>query len=333
MTVDRFKALLITRDEATKAQSVAVTELGLDDLMPGDVDVRVEHSTVNYKDGLAITGKLPVVRRFPMIPGIDFAGTVTASSHDGIRPGDKVVLNGWGVGEVHYGGYSQMARVSGDWLIPLPEGLSGAEAMAIGTAGYTAMLALLALEKHGVTPEAGPVVVTGAAGGVGSVAVALLAGAGYTVHAVTGRPDKADYLKDLGASEIVARDELTGPPKLLAKERWAAGVDSVGGTMLANVLSMTKAGRRHRRLRQCRRHGAADLGGAVHPARRGASRHQLGHRAEAACASRRGSASPAISTAASSPAMTTTIGFDDIVPAARDIAEGKVRGRLVVEIG
>ena len=224
--MDRFNALLITRDEATKAQSVAVTELGLDDLMPGDVDVRVEHSTVNYKDGLAITGKLPVVRRFPMIPGIDFAGTVTASTHAGIAPGNKVVLNGWGVGEVHYGGYSQMARVSGDWLIPLPHGMSGSEAMAIGTAGYTAMLALLALERHGVTPEAGPVVVTGAAGGVGSVAVALLAGAGFTVHAVTGRPEKADYLKGLGAAEIVARDELTGKPRLLGKERWAAGVDS-----------------------------------------------------------------------------------------------------------
>ena len=244
-----------------------------------------------------------------------------------------MVLNGWGVGEVHYGGYSQMARVSGDWLIPLPEGLSGAEAMALGTAGYTAMLALLALEKHGVTPEAGPVVVTGAAGGVGSVAVALLAGAGYTVHAVTGRPAKADYLKALGASEIVARDELTGPPKLLAKERWAAGVDSVGGTILANVLSMTQG------------RTAPSPPAAMPPAwscrprwRRSscaAWRFSASTRSPcpSPCASRRGSVSPAISTAASSPAMTTTIGFDDIVPAARDIAEGKVRGRLVVEIG
>ena len=240
-TVDRFKALLITRDEATKAQSVAPAELGESDLMPGDVDVRVDYSTINYKDGLAITGKLPVVRRFPMIPGIDFAGTVTASAHDGIRPGDKVVLNGWGVGETHLGAYSQMARVKGDWLIPLPAGMTGAEAMAIGTAGYTAMLALLALERAGLTPERGPVVVTGAAGGVGSVAVALLAKKGFTVEAVTGRASEADYLKGLGAATIVPREELTGPAKLLGKERWAGGIDSVGSHVLANVLSMTMA--------------------------------------------------------------------------------------------
>ncbi len=329
--MDRFKALLITRDEATKAQSVAVTELGLDDLMPGDVDVRVEHSTVNYKDGLAITGKLPVVRRFPMIPGIDFAGTVTASSHEGIQPGDKVVLNGWGVGEVHYGGYSQMARVSGDWLIPLPEGLSGAEAMALGTAGYTAMLSLLALEKHGVKPADGPVVVTGAAGGVGSVAVALLAGAGYAVHAVTGRPAKADYLKSLGASEIVPRDELTGTPKLLARERWAAGVDSVGGPILANVLSMTKVGGA---VAACGNTAGMELPTSVAPfilrgvtltginsvtvpkPVRVAAWERLAHDLDRDKLT----------------AMTTTIGFDDILPAARDIAEGKVRGRLVVDI-
>ena len=332
MTVDRFKALMITRDEATKAQSVAVTELGVADLMPGDVDVRVEHSTVNYKDGLAITGKLPVVRRFPMIPGIDFAGTVTASSHDGIAVGDKVVLNGWGVGEVHYGGYSQMARVSGDWLIPLPEGLSGAEAMALGTAGYTAMLSLLALEKHGAAPAAGPVVVTGAAGGVGSVAVALLAGAGYTVHAVTGRPAKADYLKSLGASEIVPREELTGPPKLLAKERWAAGVDCVGGTVLANLLSMTKS---DGAVAACGNAAGMELPTSVAPfILRGVS--LLGINSVTVPKPLRIAAWQRLSRdldRGKLADMTTTIGFDDILPAARDIAEGKVRGRLVVEIG
>ncbi len=329
--MDRFKALLITRDEATKAQSVGVSELGLADLMPGDVDVRVAHSTVNYKDGLAITGKLPVVRRFPMIPGIDFAGTVTASSHDGIRAGDKVVLNGWGVGEVHYGGYSQMARVSGDWLIPLPEGLSGAEAMAIGTAGYTAMLAVIALEKHGVTPEAGPVVVTGAAGGVGSVAVALLASAGYTVHAVTGRPDKADYLTDLGASEIVSRDELTGTPKLLARERWAAGIDSVGGTILANVLSMTRSGGA---IAACGNAAGMELATSVAPfILRGVS--LLGINSVYVPKPLRIAAWGRLASdldRGKLRALTTTIGFDDIIAAAHDIAEGKVRGRLVVDI-
>ncbi len=329
--MDRFKALLITRDEASKAQSVAVTELGLADLMPGDVDVRVEHSTINYKDGLAITGKLPVVRRFPMIPGIDFAGTVTASSHDGIAVGDKVVLNGWGVGEVHYGGYSQMARVSGGWLIPLPKGMSGAQAMAIGTAGYTAMLSLLALEKHGLTPDAGPVVVTGAAGGVGSVAVALFAGAGYTVHAVTGRPEKADYLKDLGAAEIVSRDELSGTPKLLARERWAAGVDAVGGAMLANVLSMTRAGGA---VAACGNAAGMELPTSVAPfILRGVS--LLGINSVTMPKPKRIVAWDRLARdldRGKLAAITTTIGFDDILPAARDIAGGKVRGRLVIDI-
>ncbi len=329
--MDRFKALLITRDEATKAQSVAVTELGLADLMPGDVDVRVEHSTVNYKDGLAITGKLPVVRRFPMIPGIDLSGTVTASSHAGIKPGDKVVLNGWGVGEVHYGGYAQMARVSGDWLIPLPAGMSGAEAMAIGTAGYTAMLALLALEKHGVKPADGPVVVTGAAGGVGSVAVTLLAGAGYSVHAVTGRTDMIDYLKGLGASAIVSRDELTAPPKLLAKERWAAGIDSVGSTMLANVLSQTQAGGA---VAACGNAAGMELPTSVAPfILRGVA--LLGINSVTVPKPLRIAAWQRLSRDVDHgklAAMTATIGFDGIVPAAHAIVEGKVRGRLVVEI-
>ena len=329
--MDRFKALLITRDEATKAQSVGVAELGLGDLMDGDVDVRVEYSTVNYKDGLAITGKLPVVRRFPLIPGIDFAGTVTASAHAGIKPGDKVVLNGWGVGEVHHGGYSQMARVKGDWLIPLPPSLSGAEAMAIGTAGYTAMLALLALERHGIAPERGPVVVTGAAGGVGSIAIALLAGRGFAVHAVTGRTNKADYLKELGASEIVAREELSGAPKMLARERWAGGVDSVGGNFLANVLSMTMA---DGAIAACGNAAGMELTTSVAPfILRGVS--LLGINSVTVAKPLRIAAWNGLASdldRGKLAAMTTTIGFADILPAARDIAEGKVRGRIVVEI-
>ena len=219
--MDTFRALVIDRDETTKQQSVAVKQLTPADLMDGDVTVRVSHSTVNYKDGLAITGKLPVVRRFPMIPGVDLAGTVISSQSDAFAPGDAVILNGWGLGETHMGAYSQVARVKGEWLTPAPAGLSPAETMAVGTAGYTAMLAILALERHGITPERGPIVVTGAAGGVGSMAVALLADLGYTVHAVTGRANEHDYLRQLGAAEIVDRAELAAPPKMLAKERWA----------------------------------------------------------------------------------------------------------------
>jgi len=202
--------------------------------------VRVEWSTLNYKDGLAVTGRAPVVRRFPMIAGIDFAGTVEQSSHPQWKTGDKVICNGWGMGETHLGAYAEKARVNGDWLVRLPAGMSARDAMAIGTAGYTAMLAVLALEKHGLTPSHGPIVVTGAAGGVGSVATAVLSKLGYHVIASTGRMSEAGYLKDLGAAEVIDRNELAGPAKPLAKERWAGGVDSVGSTTLANLLSMTK---------------------------------------------------------------------------------------------
>src|SRR3954464_5170272 len=208
--------------------------------MEGDVTVRVEWSTLNYKDGLALTGKSPVVRRFPMIAGIDFAGTVEQSSHPQWKPGDQVICTGWGMGETHLGAYAEKARIKGDWLVGLPEGLSAREAMAIGTAGFTAMLAALALEKHGLTPASGPVVVTGAAGGVGSVATAVLAKLGYHVIASTGRLSEADYLRGLGAAAGIDRNELSGPAKPLAKERWAGGIDSVGSTTLANILSMTK---------------------------------------------------------------------------------------------
>ena len=238
--MDRFQALLLSKDD--KGQNANWTELGLADLMEGDVTVRVSHSTINYKDGLALTGKAPVVRRWPMIPGIDFAGTVMHSEHPRYRSGDSVVLNGWGVGETHMGGYAEVARVKGDWLVPLPQSLEAAEAMAIGTAGYTAMLSVLALEAHGVVPGGGPVLVTGAAGGVGSVSVALLSGLGFEVHASTGRSQEAAYLKSLGASEIVDRATLAGQPRALGKERWAGAIDSVGSTTLANVISQLRYG-------------------------------------------------------------------------------------------
>src|ERR1700755_1902812 len=235
-----FKAIRI--DKADKGTSVALTQFDEAELMEGDVTVRVEWSTLNYKDGLAVTGKAPVVRRFPMIAGIDFAGTVETSSHPHWKPGDKVICNGWGMGETHLGAYAEKARINGDWLVRLPEGMSTRDAMAVGTAGYTAMLSVLALEKHGLKPANGPIVVTGAAGGVGSVETGILSKLGYHVIASTGRVSESGYLKDLGAAEVIDRNELSGPAKPLAKERWAGGVDSVGSTTLANVLSMTKYG-------------------------------------------------------------------------------------------
>jgi acrylyl-CoA reductase (NADPH) len=233
-----FKAIRV--DKAEKATAVALTQFDEAELMEGDVTVRVEWSTLNYKDGLAVTGKAPVVRRFPMIAGIDLAGTVEQSSHPQWKTGDKVICTGWGMGETHLGAYAEKARVKGDWLVRLPAGMSTRDAMAIGTAGFTAMLAVLALEKHGLSPKDGAMVVSGAAGGVGSVATAVLSKLGYHVIASTGRLSEAAYLKDLGAAEVIDRSELSGPAKPLAKERWAGGVDSVGSTTLANILSMTK---------------------------------------------------------------------------------------------
>ncbi len=235
-----FKAILIEKDE----QGHRATLKDVDDaqLPEGNVTVKVAASTLNFKDGLAITGKSPVVRKFPMVPGIDLAGTVEASSHPDWQPGDRVVLNGWGVGEGHWGGLAERARLSGDWLVPLPLAFTPEQAMAIGTAGYTAMLCVLALERHGVKPEHGEIVVTGAAGGVGSVAVALLAKLGHTVAAVTGRPGEADYLKALGATTVLDRAEFNQPGKPLAKERWAGAVDTVGSHTLANVCAQTKYG-------------------------------------------------------------------------------------------
>ena len=238
--MERFKALLASKGE--KGAVLAWTELGAADLMDGDVTVRVTHSTVNYKDGLALTGKAPIVRKWPLIPGIDFAGTVESSTSAEFKPGDDVILNGWGVGESHHGGYAQYARVKSEWLVKRPAAFTNAQTMAIGTAGYTAMLCVLALEAHDVTPDKGPVLVTGASGGVGSIAVSVLANLGHHVIAATGRPEEEAFLKSLGAAEIINRAELAGPAKPLAKERWAGAIDVAGSHTLANVLSMTKYG-------------------------------------------------------------------------------------------
>ena len=238
---DRFRAIRVSKtDSGQETQFVDLTEA---DLMDGGVTVAVQFSTVNYKDGLALTGKAPVVRTWPLIPGIDFAGVVESSSNPDFKPGEKVVLNGWGVGETHNGGYAQKARVKGDWLVKLPAGLTADEAMAIGTAGYTAMLAVMALEREGVTPDKGDVIVTGAAGGVGSVAIALLAKLGYRVIASSGRKEtESAYLTGLGAAEIIDRAELSGPGRPLGRERWAGAIDAVGSHTLANVLAQTRYG-------------------------------------------------------------------------------------------
>lgn len=327
---ETFKAILISRDEEKK-QSVSTVELTDADLMEGDVTVAVEATTVNYKDGLAITGKAPVVRRFPLVPGIDFAGMVIRSSHPDWKEGDKVVLNGWGVGETHYGAYAGHARVRGDWLVPLPGGLTAHQAMAVGTAGYTAMLCILALERHGITPSRGPVVVTGAAGGVGSVAISILSRLGYHVIASTGRAAEESYLRDLGAAEIIARDELSGPAKPLGKERWAGGVDAVGSHTLANVLSMTSYGGA---VSACGLAQGMDLPASVAPfILRGVS--LLGIDSVMAPKPIRVEAWRRIASDLDHTklaALSTTIGFDGIIPAAHDIVEGKVRGRVVVDM-
>jgi len=324
-----FKAIVIEKTEG--GPKVALTDFDEKDLMEGDVTVRVEWSTVNYKDGLAITGKAPVVRRFPMIAGVDFAGTVEASSHPQWKAGDKVICNGWGLGETHLGAYAAKARVKGDWLVRLPEGMRARDAMAIGTAGYTAMLAVMALERHGITPDRGPVIVTGAAGGVGSVAVALLAKLGYRVTASTGRMQEAGYLKGLGAADIIERKELTGPVKPLAKERWAGGIDAVGSTTLANVLSMT---RYSGAVAACGLAGGMDLPATVAPfILRGVS--LLGIDSVMCPIALRREAWQRLTSDLNRgklAAMTSEIGLAEVIPAAQRIVEGQVRGRLVVKV-
>ena len=325
-----FKAMVVEKTETgTKA---ALADFDDANLMDGDVTVRVEYSCLNYKDGLAITGKAPVVRRFPMIAGIDFAGTVESSSHAGWKAGDKVIANGWGLGETHLGAYAGKARVKGDWLVRLPDTMSAREAMAIGTAGYTAMLSVMALERHGLTPASGPVAVTGAAGGVGSVAIAILAKLGFSVSAVTGRAEEADYLKGLGAAEIVERAALAGPVKMLAKERWAGGVDAVGSTTLANLLSMTRYGGA---VAACGLAGGMDLPTSVAPfILRGVCLYGID---SVMCPlSRRQEAWKRLETDLDRPklaAMTREIGLAELPDAAAAIVAGQVRGRVVVKIG
>ena len=235
---ERFQAYQVGKSD--DGQRCVLTELEDGDLMEGDVTVRVEYTTLNYKDGLALTGRSPIIRKFPLTPGIDFSGSVIESDHADFKAGDKVILNGFGVGEVHSGGYAQKARVSGDWLVPVPEGLDTRRAMAIGTAGYTAMLSVLALEDHGIDTDAGDMLVTGAAGGVGSIAVAVLSKLGYRVVASTGRPQETDFLKRLGAAEVVDRARFSEAAKPLGRETWAGAIDVAGGNTLANVLSQVK---------------------------------------------------------------------------------------------
>jgi acrylyl-CoA reductase (NADPH) len=325
-----FRAVVIEKDG--DSQTVGLKDVAPDALMDGDVTVKVAWSTLNYKDGLALTGVAPVVRRFPMIPGVDFVGTVDNSAHPAWKPGDKVIGNGWGMGETHLGAYAEYARVKGDWLVALPTSMSPRDAMAIGTAGYTAMLAVMALERYGIKPADGPVVVTGAAGGVGSVAIAVLAKLGYTVIAATGREGEAAYLRQLGASEIMPRAELTGKVRPLAKERFAAAVDSAGSTMLANVLSMTRYGGA---VAACGLAAGMDLPTSVAPfilrgvallgidsvmcpiEQRRIAWNRLDHELDRLKIE----------------AMTSEIELPDVIEAGQRIIDGQVRGRIVVRIG
>jgi len=327
--VTTFKAIVVEKGEG--GQKAGLADFDEANLMDGDVTVRVEWSTVNYKDGLALTGKAPVIRRFPMIPGIDFAGTVESSSHPQWKPGDRVILNGWGAGETHLGGYAEKARVKGDWLVGLPARNSARGAMAIGTAGYTAMLAVMALERQGVAPRHGPVIVTGAAGGVGSVAVTLLAKLGFAVVASTGRPAEADYLKSLGAREIIERKELAGASKPLGPERWAGGIDTVGSTTLASVLSMTRYGGA---IAACGLAGGMDLPATVAPfILRGVS--LIGIDSVMCPLERRREAWKRLASdidAGKLAMMTSEIDLAGVMDAGRRIVEGAVRGRIVVKI-
>ncbi|MGI9350647.1 MAG: MDR family oxidoreductase [Rhizobiaceae bacterium] len=327
---DTFKAILVSRNEE-KQQSVETVELTDADLMEGDVTIEVTATTVNYKDGLAITGKSPVVRHWPMVPGIDLAGAVLESQSSEFSKGDKVLLNGFGVGEVHWGGYAGHARLKSDWLIPLPDGLSAKQAMGIGTAGYTAMLCVMALENSGLKPGSGPIIVTGANGGVGTVAIAILSKLGFDVIASTGRSQESDFLKELGATEIIDRAELSEPGRPLGKERWAGGVDAVGSHTLANVLAQTNYGGS---VAACGLAQGFDLPTTVMPfILRGVS--LLGIDSVMASREKRIEAwSRLVSDLDLSKleALTTEIGFDDIIQSATDIVDGKIRGRVVVDM-
>ncbi|ABB10366.1 MDR family oxidoreductase [Burkholderia lata] len=324
-----FQGIVIDKDET--GQHARLQTLDDAQLPAGNVTVRVGYSTLNYKDGLAITGKSPVVRKFPMVPGIDLVGEVEASTHPDYRPGDQVVLNGWGVGETHWGGLAQKARVDGDWLVPLPPAFSPQQAMAIGTAGYTAMLCVMSLERHGVRPGDGEIVVTGAAGGVGSVATAILAKLGYRVVAVTGRPADADYLRQLGAAEILERSQFSEPGKPLGKERWAGAVDVAGSHVLANVCATT----RYRGVvTACGLAAGMDFPATVMPfILRGVTLVGIDSvmcpRADRLEAWRRLASDLDVEKLG---AISHQVGLGDAIPLAGELINGKVRGRIVVDV-
>ena len=325
----QFRAIQISKTD--KGQKLDFVTLNENDLMPGDVTVAVEHSTVNYKDGLAVTGRAPIIRQFPLIPGIDFAGTVVSSANPLIKPGDKVILNGWGVGESHHGGFAGLARVKGDWLVAVPDHMTTAETMAIGTAGYTAMLCIIALERQGVRPENGEILVTGAAGGVGSIAIAILSKLGYRVAASTGRPEEESFLKGLGASQIIDRNEFSGPVKALGKTRWAGAVDAVGSTTLANVLSQIIP---EGTVAACGLAQGMDLPASVAPfILRGVK--LIGINSVTAALTRRVEAWSRLARdldRAKLKDLTSHARLDDVPAIAADIVAGKIRGRVVIDI-
>ncbi len=326
---DKFRCILVTKTDA--GARGALGEFAEAELMEGDVTVDVAHSTLNYKDGLAVTGAAPVVRRFPLIAGIDFAGRVRSSSNARFKPGDAVLANGWGMGETHHGGYATRARVKGDWLVPLPGQFTTETAMAIGTAGYTSMLAVLALEAGGLAPDKGPVLVTGAAGGVGSVAIALLSKLGYRVIAATGRASEEPYLRQLGASEIIERSELNGDARPLGKERWAGAVDAVGSKTLANVLASTSYGGV---VAACGLAQGMDLPGFVAPfILRGVT--LAGIDSVQCPMKKRLQAWTRLAEdldVAKLAATTSVAGLADVIALAPQILKGEVRGRVVVDV-
>jgi acrylyl-CoA reductase (NADPH) len=329
MTNETFRALVVEQDSDGNVQA-SIQQPGVDALPAGDVLVAVAYSTLNYKDGLAVTGKGKIVRKYPMVPGVDFAGTVKESQHPNFKPGDQVVLNGWGVGERHWGGYAQLARVKGEWLMPLPEGLTPQQAMGIGTAGYTAMLCVLALEENGLKPGGRPVVVTGASGGVGSFAVAILGKRGYEVAAVTGRTELHDYLRSIGASQILSREDVA-TSKPLESERWDGAVDAVGGNVLAGLFPAMAY---ESSVAACGLAGGSSLETTVFPfilrgvrllgvesvmcpmERRLAAWHGLARDIDAAMLER----------------IMETVALEDVLTLGNDILKGQVRGRVVVDV-
>jgi acrylyl-CoA reductase (NADPH) len=329
MFMTSFPAYLATKTD--KGQSIEKTELTEDDLMDGDVTVKIEYSALNYKDGLAMTNSAPIIRHYPLVPGIDFAGTVVESFSDRFNPGDRVVLNGFGVGESHSGGFAGLARVNSDWLVHLPDTISTRQAMAIGTAGYTAMLCILALEHHGITPADGQILVTGAAGGVGSVAVSILSKLGYPVTATTGRLQESDFLKSLGASEVIDRKSYAEKAKPLAKELWAGAVDVAGGNTLANVLSQIKRGGA---VAACGLAESMDLPASVAPfILRGVTLYGID---SVMCPmQKRLTAWQRLDTDLDKDlleSLSTEISFDDLPQASSDILKGRIRGRTIVRI-